>query len=63
MPYNTPWRNKCAAAFACADFLSVDLKGDQGGRVDAVIVDGRVPHVLLLELFTEHGTGTLIRLG
>jgi acetylglutamate kinase len=32
---------------------------DQG--VDgAVIIDGRVPHALLLELFTEHGAGTLI---
>ena len=27
----------------------------------AVILDGRVPHVLLLELFTPHGVGTLIR--
>jgi acetylglutamate kinase len=26
-----------------------------------VILDGRVPHVLLVELFTEHGAGTLIR--
>ncbi len=26
----------------------------------AHILDGRVPHVLLLELFTEHGTGTMI---
>ena len=26
----------------------------------AVIIDGRVPHALLLELFTEHGAGTLI---
>jgi acetylglutamate kinase len=33
-----------------------------GKGVDgAVIVDGRVPHVLLLELFTEHGAGTLVR--
>ena len=24
------------------------------------LIDGRVPHVLLLELFTEHGAGTLI---
>jgi acetylglutamate kinase len=31
------------------------------GVAGAVIVDGRVPHVLLLELFTEHGAGTLIR--
>jgi acetylglutamate kinase len=27
----------------------------------AVIIDGRVPHALLLEIFTEHGVGTLIR--
>jgi acetylglutamate kinase len=26
-----------------------------------VILDGRVPHAVLLELFTEHGAGTLIR--
>jgi acetylglutamate kinase len=29
----------------------------------AVILDGRVPHALLLELFTEHGAGTLIKAG
>ena len=27
----------------------------------AVIMDGRVPHALLLEIFTEHGAGTMIR--
>ena len=27
----------------------------------AVIIDGRVPHALLLEIFTEHGAGTMIR--
>jgi acetylglutamate kinase len=27
----------------------------------AVIIDGRVPHALLLELFTEHGAGTMVR--
>ena len=31
------------------------------GDVEAAhILDGRVPHVLLLEIFTEHGTGTMI---
>ena len=31
------------------------------GRVAAAhILDGRVPHVLLLEIFTEHGVGTMI---
>lgn len=29
----------------------------------AVILDGRVPHALLLEVFTEHGVGTMIRAG
>ena len=27
----------------------------------AVILDGRIPHVMLLEIFTEHGAGTLIK--
>ena len=27
----------------------------------AVIMDGRVPHALLLELFTEAGAGTLVK--
>ena len=27
----------------------------------SVIMDGRVPHAVLLEIFTEHGAGTLIR--
>jgi acetylglutamate kinase len=32
----------------------------RAGVKAAVILDGRIPHVLLLELFTEHGAGTLI---
>ncbi|HXS07187.1 MAG TPA: acetylglutamate kinase [Rhizomicrobium sp.] len=32
----------------------------ESGVNAAVILDGRIPHVLLLELFTEHGAGTLI---
>jgi acetylglutamate kinase len=32
----------------------------EGGVKAAVILDGRIPHVLLLELFTEPGAGTLI---
>ena len=27
----------------------------------AVILDGRMPHVMLLEIFTDRGIGTLIR--
>ena len=38
----------------CVDAVRQGVKG-------AVILDGRLPHVCLLELFTEHGVGTLIR--
>ena len=31
------------------------------GVEGVVILDGKVPHAVLLELFTEHGAGTLIR--
>ena len=37
------------------------LEAVEGGVPGAVIIDGRVPHALLLEIFTEHGAGTLIR--
>ena len=33
----------------------------QQGVDAAVIVDGRAAHAVLLEIFTEHGSGTLIR--
>ena len=36
--------------------LDAVAKGVEG----AVIMDGRVPHALLLELFTAHGAGTLV---
>ncbi|MBS0275677.1 MAG: acetylglutamate kinase [Proteobacteria bacterium] len=32
----------------------------EAGVSGAVVLDGRIPHVLLLELFTEHGAGTMI---
>ena len=32
-----------------------------GGVQAVVILDGRVPNACLLELFTEHGAGSLIR--
>ncbi|MBI3675971.1 MAG: acetylglutamate kinase [Proteobacteria bacterium] len=35
----------------------------EAGVDAAVILDGRIPHVLLLELFTEHGAGTMIMAG
>jgi acetylglutamate kinase len=36
------------------------LDAVKGGVVSAHIVDGRVPHATLLEIFTDHGVGTLI---
>ena len=37
------------------------LKALEDGVRAVVILDGRVPHACLLELFTEHGAGSLIR--
>ena len=38
----------------CVEAVKLGVKG-------AVILDGRVPHACLLELFTEGGTGTIVR--
>jgi acetylglutamate kinase len=38
---------------ACVDAI-------RGGAASAQIVDGRVPHSLLLELFTKAGVGTMV---
>jgi acetylglutamate kinase len=40
--------------------LQACLDSVQGGVASAVIVDGRVPHSLLLEIFTNDGQGTMI---
>ena len=40
--------------------LETCLAAIEGSTGAAHILDGRVPHVILLELFTEHGTGTMI---
>jgi acetylglutamate kinase len=42
--------------------LETCLKAVQGGVDAAVILDGRVPHAMLLEIFTRRGAGTLVRL-
>jgi acetylglutamate kinase len=41
--------------------LEACLNAIHGGVSSAHIVDGRVPHSLLLELFTNAGLGTKIR--
>jgi acetylglutamate kinase len=40
--------------------LAACLEAIHGGVSSAHIVDGRVPHSLLLELFTDAGQGTMI---
>ena len=37
------------------------LDAIEGGVRAVVILDGRAPHAVLLELFTSHGAGTLIK--
>ncbi len=37
------------------------LAAVKAGASAAVILDGRVPHACLLELFTHKGSGTIIR--
>lgn len=41
--------------------LETCIAARAAGVEAAVILDGRQPHALLMELFTEHGAGTLIR--
>ncbi|HAT36734.1 MAG TPA: acetylglutamate kinase, partial [Rhodospirillaceae bacterium] len=41
--------------------LETCIHAIEDGAEGAVIIDGRVPHGVLLEIFTEHGSGTLIR--
>lgn len=40
--------------------LETCMKAVEEGAEAAVILDGRAPHAVLVELFTEHGIGTMI---
>ncbi|HEY1632531.1 MAG TPA: acetylglutamate kinase [Rhizomicrobium sp.] len=40
--------------------IETAIEAVEGGVAAAVILDGRIPHALLLEIFTEHGAGTMI---
>jgi acetylglutamate kinase len=40
--------------------ISCALEAVNGGTRTAHIIDGRVPHAVLLEIFTDEGVGTLI---
>ena len=41
--------------------LETCVNAVEGGVDAAVILDGRVPHAMLLEIFTKQGAGTLVR--
>ena len=43
--------------------LETCVKAVEAGCEAAVVLDGRVPHAMLLEFFTARGAGTLIRAG
>jgi len=40
--------------------ISCALNAVKAGVASAQIIDGRVPHAVLLEIFTDQGIGTLI---
>ncbi|NIJ09088.1 acetylglutamate kinase [Sphingomonas vulcanisoli] len=42
--------------------LETCIDAVEGGVDAAVILDGRVPHAMLIEIFTKEGAGTLVRL-
>ena len=41
--------------------LETCVNAVNGGVDAAVILDGRVPHAMLIEMFTDKGAGTLVR--
>ena len=51
---------KISGATRSAQKLETAAKAVINGVEAAVILDGRKPHALLVELFTDHGAGTLI---
>ena len=40
--------------------VKTGVEAVKSGVKASVILDGRLPHSILLEMFTEHGVGTLI---
>jgi acetylglutamate kinase len=40
--------------------MAACLRAVEGGVARATVVDGRLPHALLLEMFTTEGTGTMV---
>ena len=36
------------------------VRAVEGGVTSATVIDGRIPHCLLLEIFTDEGVGTMV---
>jgi acetylglutamate kinase len=41
--------------------LETAIAAAEAGVEAVVVLDGRKPHAMLVELFTEHGAGTLVK--
>ena len=41
--------------------LETCVQAVEAGCEAAVVLDGRVPHAMLIEIFTERGAGTIVR--
>ncbi len=41
--------------------LETAIHAVEAGVEAVVILDGRRPHAMLMELYTEHGSGTLVK--
>jgi len=52
-----------ALSSGMAPKMEACLRAVRGGVPRAHVIDGRVPHALLLEVFTDEGIGTMVRLG
>ena len=53
----------CAVTGGMIPKIETCLNAVENAVEAAIILDGRVPHAILLEVFTERGVGTLIRSG
>jgi acetylglutamate kinase len=43
--------------------LETAIAAVESGVEAVVVLDGRRPHAMLVELFTEHGAGTMVKAG
>ena len=57
----TSWRRCCPTlSSGMVPKMEACLRAVRGGVPTAHVIDGRVPHALLLEIFTDEGVGTMV---